>query len=268
MYADWLEERDDRRGAYLRTEVALAALSPWHEGYDAMTAALPTLRGGVDAAWIEAAGKRWDVVLHGYGPDTKIGVIRQIRAVTGYNLFRSREMAEVLPSLVRFAIPRPVAEPAVATLSEVCYAPRIDATIEPTRVGPVYGLIEYPQSPYGAISSRRQPLTREQVAAALSVVATDAMPAVFFAERQSSAFSLLGQRWQDEPLCRVVLRAFAAEQAAFVTWVVAGIRGETLSQARERIETLPAVVSEGQPVALALWDVARFRGRAEVEVLA
>jgi uncharacterized protein (TIGR02996 family) len=51
IYADWLEERDDPRGEYLRLEAALAALASDDQRFPALDARLRQLRGEIDFVW-------------------------------------------------------------------------------------------------------------------------------------------------------------------------------------------------------------------------
>src|SRR5690349_7085156 len=63
VYADWLEERGDRRGTYLRKEVELAGLDEWSDGYRGREHELRVLREGLPPDWLELAGRRYDVWL-------------------------------------------------------------------------------------------------------------------------------------------------------------------------------------------------------------
>jgi uncharacterized protein (TIGR02996 family) len=51
IYADWLEERDDPRGEYLRLEAALAALGPDDARFSALDARRLQLHGEIDFLW-------------------------------------------------------------------------------------------------------------------------------------------------------------------------------------------------------------------------
>lgn len=53
-YADWLDERDDRRGAFLRFQLALRPLPPDHPCRPEMERRLSLLRKGLDAEWLAA----------------------------------------------------------------------------------------------------------------------------------------------------------------------------------------------------------------------
>jgi uncharacterized protein (TIGR02996 family) len=54
-YADWLEERGDARGAFLRLHLALRSLSPDHPHRVSGEHQLSLLRRGLDASWLAAA---------------------------------------------------------------------------------------------------------------------------------------------------------------------------------------------------------------------
>src|SRR4051812_17053962 len=86
VYADWLDERDDPRGRYLRAEVELARLSEADERYAALEAELQELRADIEPDWLALAGMRYDLLLHSYRPEYKINVIKVIRERTGLGL--------------------------------------------------------------------------------------------------------------------------------------------------------------------------------------
>src|SRR3954463_6289309 len=76
VYADWLQERGDERGDYLRGEIEFAALPEFHPRRDELARTLAALRERIDAGWLAQVGKRFDVVLFGYEQSRKIAVIR------------------------------------------------------------------------------------------------------------------------------------------------------------------------------------------------
>jgi uncharacterized protein (TIGR02996 family) len=118
VYADWLEEHgDDRRARYLRAELELAGLSEQAPEYAGREAELLALRGTIDAGWLARAGMRYDVCLLGYGPAKKIATIKALRELTGSGLLEAKVRSEVLPSIVRHAVPRPAAEQARQALA-------------------------------------------------------------------------------------------------------------------------------------------------------
>jgi uncharacterized protein (TIGR02996 family) len=57
VYADWLEERGDPRGEFLRLEAALMGLPREDERWDGMAARLRELRATIDRDWLTALGR-------------------------------------------------------------------------------------------------------------------------------------------------------------------------------------------------------------------
>ena len=118
VYADWLEDRDDPRSAYLRAEVALARMAEGDEGYADAEAELARLREGLELPWLERVGKRWDVVFQGHRPKRKILAIHFVRVVVGevvgigeqYDLGDSLRLVSSAPSIILIATIRSVAE--------------------------------------------------------------------------------------------------------------------------------------------------------------
>lgn len=91
VYADWLEERGDPRGEYLRLEALL------HAG----PARLLELTQHIDPTWLASVTRRCDVVLVETGPN-KIGVIKVVREVTGLGLKDSKDLVDAaMPRRVR-----------------------------------------------------------------------------------------------------------------------------------------------------------------------
>jgi uncharacterized protein (TIGR02996 family) len=76
VYADWLEERGDIRGEYLRLEHQLAQ-APLR---------LAQLRAQIDHAWLAAVSKRRKVVLVSFPRERKLHVIKLVREITGLGL--------------------------------------------------------------------------------------------------------------------------------------------------------------------------------------
>ncbi len=58
MYADWLDERDDPRGEYIRLQAEITRVAPHTDRYAALRGRLKALRAGVTPAWVEAMGYR------------------------------------------------------------------------------------------------------------------------------------------------------------------------------------------------------------------
>lgn len=119
VYADWLEERGDVRGEYLRREVELGQRSeddPLHRAAEARCA---ELRGQVPRPWLRRAGKRFDVWLMGYPLEAKILAIKAIRSLMPTSLVDAKRLSELTPSRVQAAVIRPVAELARAQFAEL-----------------------------------------------------------------------------------------------------------------------------------------------------
>jgi large subunit ribosomal protein L7/L12 len=75
VYADWLDNRDDLRGEYLRLEAL----------FHAIPAKLVTLAAGFDPAWLTRVGRQCDVRLTKAGPN-KIAAIKLVRELSGLGL--------------------------------------------------------------------------------------------------------------------------------------------------------------------------------------
>jgi uncharacterized protein (TIGR02996 family) len=58
VYADWLDERDDPRGEYIRLQVEIERTAPHTDRYVALRTRLKALRGHIDSIWVEAMGYR------------------------------------------------------------------------------------------------------------------------------------------------------------------------------------------------------------------
>jgi uncharacterized protein (TIGR02996 family) len=103
VYADWLDERDDPRGRYLRLEIELAGLAEDSKRYAELEAELQALRLDIDPGWLEQAGKRFDLLLHGYLPDQKIQTIKALRELTGRGLKEAKDLSEAPPPVLILA---------------------------------------------------------------------------------------------------------------------------------------------------------------------
>jgi uncharacterized protein (TIGR02996 family) len=64
-YTDWLEERGDPRGEYLRLEAALTRVGNSGPERDHLEAEVTRRANRLDAGWLEGAGWRFDLVLLG-----------------------------------------------------------------------------------------------------------------------------------------------------------------------------------------------------------
>ncbi|NIL96809.1 MAG: 50S ribosomal protein L7/L12 [Planctomycetales bacterium] len=73
--------------------------------------------GGGEAAAAEEEKTEFDVVLEGFG-DKKIGVIKEVRALTGLGLKEAKELVEGVPSKVKEGVSKEDAEAAKAKLEE------------------------------------------------------------------------------------------------------------------------------------------------------
>jgi uncharacterized protein (TIGR02996 family) len=118
VYADWLEERGDERGDYLRGEIEFAALEEFHPRRDELALTLASLRERIDVAWLARAGKRFDVVLFGYEYSRKIAVIKSIITLIGCKLRQGKDLVERLPSCLAAAQPLAEAEAFRAGMQE------------------------------------------------------------------------------------------------------------------------------------------------------
>lgn len=93
MYADWLDERGDPRGEYLRIEAQLNA------GPTRVAALTATL----DPAWLEKVTRKCDVVL--LDPGRKIDAIKAVCKVTGISLKDAKNFVESpMPRSVRIEL--------------------------------------------------------------------------------------------------------------------------------------------------------------------
>lgn len=102
VYADWLEERQDRRAEYLRLEVQLERILPQ----------LRELVATLDRDWLDAVSRKVDLVLIGARPNI-IMTIKAIRTVTGLGLKEAKDMADIAderPIAVKTGISRLQAE--------------------------------------------------------------------------------------------------------------------------------------------------------------
>jgi uncharacterized protein (TIGR02996 family) len=112
VYADWLDERSDPRGRYLRLEIELSRLEESDPRCSQLESNLQDLRQGIESGWLEQAGMRFDVWLLGYTPMIKIGVIRAIRSVTSCGLAEVKGLLGRLPSTILADVLREQAEQA------------------------------------------------------------------------------------------------------------------------------------------------------------
>jgi uncharacterized protein (TIGR02996 family) len=101
IYADWLEERGDPRGRYLRLvhDVALRL----EQGLDwvDLKPVLGELCKVMPLEWREQVGKRFDVVLESWLSARKIDIIGAVRFHTGLGLKEAKDLVEAAPHVVR-----------------------------------------------------------------------------------------------------------------------------------------------------------------------
>jgi uncharacterized protein (TIGR02996 family) len=92
IYADWLEERGDPRGEYLRLETQRTRLPE----------RLATLALKIDPRWIDAIRGHHRISIVGWGPN-KIAAIKALRELTGLGLREAVQLgdlaSETTPSL-------------------------------------------------------------------------------------------------------------------------------------------------------------------------
>lgn len=106
VYADWLEERADPRGEFLRREQQTRTL-PIRFAY------LPT---GIDPEWLSAVFSCCRLVLVSFPPERKIEVIKSIRVVTGCGLYECKLLSEKVPVVLLERVPYREAAKAAAWL--------------------------------------------------------------------------------------------------------------------------------------------------------
>jgi uncharacterized protein (TIGR02996 family) len=100
VYADWLEERGDVRGEFLRLEHQLTQIPQ----------RLAQLRAQIDPEWLAAVYSRCKVVLVSCLPAGKIMAIKLVREITGLGLKESKDVVESLPKVLREGVTRDEAE--------------------------------------------------------------------------------------------------------------------------------------------------------------
>jgi uncharacterized protein (TIGR02996 family) len=119
VYADWLEEQGDLRGAYIRRELELAAMALDDPDYAECEADLRQRRRTLDPRWVNEVGRAYDLVLMDYPPTQKIRVIKEIRQLTGCGLLEAKNLAESLPAVVWQGVSRTRAEAGRKVLSAI-----------------------------------------------------------------------------------------------------------------------------------------------------
>lgn len=111
VYADWLEQRGDPRGEYVRLEQQLVRIP----------ARLATLAESLPADWLDAIGRRYDIVLTASGT-SKIMTIVALRSVTGLGLADAKDLVDsVGPTrsvVIRENVERKAAEQIIAAFKD------------------------------------------------------------------------------------------------------------------------------------------------------
>ncbi len=151
VYADWLEERGDERGAYLRLEMELAALPKGDPRLAEMEQRGARMRQAIDPEWLRQAGKLFDVWLLGYPPMSKIAAIKVVREFTGLGLADAKHLVEALPARVASRCHRAEAEQVRAALqdnaaAQACIRPADAASPPAAAVWPAS--LPFPSGPF------------------------------------------------------------------------------------------------------------------------
>jgi uncharacterized protein (TIGR02996 family) len=268
VYADWLEERDDPRGRYLRAEVELARLAEGDPAYAGREAELQELREAVEPEWLAAAGKRYDLWLLSYRPECKIFVIKTIRELTGLGLREAKDASEALPNAVLRGVARAQAEYGREQLrysfgkqvAEVKLG--VAGAPAPAAGDPNYDVVlrSYPSANKAAVIRAVREATglgrveaRDLAERLPNFVATGVPRAE--AERVASLFrwlaevSVVDRQTAALPAPHaaggrfdLVLTAYPPERKIAVIKVIRELMGEGLKEAKELSEALPAVI--------------------------
>src|SRR5437762_1580159 len=88
VYADWLDERGDPRGEYLRLEIQLVR-GP---------ARLAELAAALDPSWLYKVQRRYRLVL--VSSAQKIATIKLIRELTGLGLKQAKDLVDQMPKII------------------------------------------------------------------------------------------------------------------------------------------------------------------------
>jgi len=110
VYADWLDERGDPRGAYLRAEQELAGLPEEDPRFADLDRAVSEQAAGMKTDWLAVAGHRWDVWLLGHLPDAKILAIKVLRAMSGLGLKEAKDLVDAVPTRLLVCCDRTLAQ--------------------------------------------------------------------------------------------------------------------------------------------------------------
>jgi uncharacterized protein (TIGR02996 family) len=293
VYADWLEERGDPRGAYLRWEVKLAALEESDPRYPSLERELLLMRFDLDPGWIDRAGRGYDVVLlrcEARRRQAAPGVIVQL---TGGQWIEVQRLLDGLPAPLLEGVSRARAEFARERLRslgslEVCIRPSAAKTHLLRGFDHSRGwvlvlrqcLTDSRGRPLMDLGSRTGLGTRE-----LSWL-VDRLPApiAWFARREegpqedvgtfvAAAFEVRLAR--DAPpvvepptygLCEVVLEAYPDEARPDVMLALHELTGESLHLCRKKALKLPCPVHRGVGWELVRRARERFPAQARLVV--
>ena len=86
-YADWLDERRDPRGEYLRLDCQLVEIE----------SRMAELKASIDPDWLAEVGRQYRARLESYPPNRKIEIVKAIREITGCGLYDAKTLSELDP---------------------------------------------------------------------------------------------------------------------------------------------------------------------------
>ena len=109
IYADWLQERGDVRGEYLRLEHELSRIP----------LRLAQLRQQIDPGWLAVASKRRRLVLISFPLERKIELIKVVREITGLGLAEAKKLVETPRATIKDDLTTDEAEQLVERLREI-----------------------------------------------------------------------------------------------------------------------------------------------------
>jgi uncharacterized protein (TIGR02996 family) len=291
IYCDWLDEHGDPRGAYLRLEVELAGLQEEDDRYAETEARLRETRTNIDPEWISKAGKRFDVILHGYQPDSKIATIKVLRELNGMGLYQAKCLSETLPCCVAVELPRSDAESwrerlrsvlgrlvdvelAATSFSRSCYGIHLGSPLPNDAAGVRKALVEVLQvdpTLAAQVSWRHPVLVRGSLllreAQALLAKLSPLQPFHLCRPISGLVWPLPGPG-SYQPDYRADLHGYKDEDERFVMAVVARLGVLAENSIHELRQHLPLTLTHAGLVhdTTALWVWRRFRGRADVHV--
>lgn len=117
VYADWLDEHGQpEKAGYLRTEAALGAQGHGDGCTKIPFEILDEMRKGLDAGWVDAAGKRYNVVLQSCRQDSRTDVARSLARLVASEIRSARRIVDSVPCVVIEALPYSRAQTAVVAL--------------------------------------------------------------------------------------------------------------------------------------------------------